>query len=83
MNGNVRVEFGNAAIRQGRTNTSYNLLTPSFTIKTFFNRTLNMPVRGVVVPDWNREIIYSCSVDVENRMLRLYRCDEGGGHKGW
>ena len=49
----------------------------------FLNRTVNMPVRGVVVPDWNRDIIYSCSVDVENRMLRLYRYVEGGGHKGW
>jgi len=80
MNDNDRVEFGNAAIKQGRTNTSYNLITPPFTIKTFFfNRTVNMPVRGVVVPDWNREIIYPCSVDVENRMLRLYRYVEEGG----
>jgi hypothetical protein len=84
MNDNVRVEFGNAAIRQGRTDTSYNLMTPPFTITTFyFNRTVDMPVRGVVAPDWNREIIYSCSVDVENRMLGLYRYVEGCGHKGW
>ena len=51
INNNVRVEFGIAAIRQGRTNTFYDLMTPPFTIKTFFfNRTVNMPVQGVVVP---------------------------------
>lgn len=83
MNDNVRAEFGNAAIRQGRTYASYNLMTPPFTIKIFLNRTVNMPVRGVVIPDWNRDIMCSCSVDVENRMLLLYRCVEGGGYRGW
>lgn len=46
MNDNVRVEFGIAAIRQGRTNTSYNLMTPPVTIKTLF-----LIERGVVFPD--------------------------------